>query len=166
MVIKPWPNGLASRRKSTRVCDLRSTCVLFGHGFRYFWCLLRAIELTTPPHVNKNKGVAETAPFKKCFLSCRILPCRAVRCSVCRTCRVRYQVCRTCRAFRVRYRACRARRANCADLVPTFVFPYILFTMIRPKVLKSICSFIESYHKTKHVNNGNPCQRRRPRGII
>ena len=30
-VIKPWPNGLASQRKSTKVFDLRSTCVSFGH---------------------------------------------------------------------------------------------------------------------------------------
>ena len=28
---KPWPNGLASRRKSTQSFDLRSTCVSFGH---------------------------------------------------------------------------------------------------------------------------------------
>ena len=28
---KPWPNGLASRRKSRQVLDLRSTCVSFGH---------------------------------------------------------------------------------------------------------------------------------------
>ena len=28
---KPWPNGLASRCKSTQVCDLRSTCISFGH---------------------------------------------------------------------------------------------------------------------------------------
>ena len=30
-LLKPWPNGLASRRKSTQVFDLRSTCVSFGH---------------------------------------------------------------------------------------------------------------------------------------
>ena len=29
--LKPWPNGLASRRKSTQVFDLSSTCVSFGH---------------------------------------------------------------------------------------------------------------------------------------
>ena len=29
--LKPWPNGLASRRKSTQILDLLSTCVSFGH---------------------------------------------------------------------------------------------------------------------------------------
>ena len=29
--VKPWANGLASRHKSTQVCDLRSICVSFGH---------------------------------------------------------------------------------------------------------------------------------------
>ena len=35
--IKPWPNGLASQRKSTQVFDLRSTCVSFGHPLASTW---------------------------------------------------------------------------------------------------------------------------------